>query len=206
MIRAGDAGDRFYLIVSGEVEVLSPNPAETGGVLATLGPGAYFGEIALLRDVPRIATVRARTDLALFSLDRDALKSLLSANPGLRLQLEDVIQARESEARAIAGVAAPSDITNKAVVATLEVDCPLGGTKLVALNESRRQSAATRRTISSSTMKRFRAFTPVSNGLPAALTKFGIARARMARSWAVSGSRSRRNSVTGTNCRSEISR
>jgi CRP-like cAMP-binding protein len=87
----------------------------------------------LLRDVPRTATVRARTELDAFSLDRDALATLLAANPWLRLQLEDVIEARETEIRALVGVAA---VRNGAAVATLAVRSPLGGTKLLPLSEA----------------------------------------------------------------------
>ncbi|MFC4140505.1 MULTISPECIES: MFS transporter [unclassified Microbacterium] len=59
----GDIGDRYYLIESGEAEVLGD-----GRVVATLGPGEGFGEIALLRRTVRTATVRARTDLRLRAL------------------------------------------------------------------------------------------------------------------------------------------
>ena len=61
IIRAGDAGDRFYVIESGEVEIEGRR----------FGPGESFGEIALLRDTPRTATVTAATDVVLQSLDRD---------------------------------------------------------------------------------------------------------------------------------------
>ena len=61
VVREGDRGDSFYVIDSGEVEI-------AGG---RHGRGAYFGEIALLRDVPRTATVHAVTKLDLLVLERD---------------------------------------------------------------------------------------------------------------------------------------
>lgn len=66
VISQGEAGDRYYLIVSGAARV-----TRDGCDVAILGPGQGFGEIALLRDVPRTATVRAVDDLELVALSRE---------------------------------------------------------------------------------------------------------------------------------------
>jgi CRP-like cAMP-binding protein len=66
VIRAGDPGDRFYLVDAGSLRV---EPVD--GPSSTLGPGEGFGEIALLRDVPRTASVTAGEDSVLYALGRD---------------------------------------------------------------------------------------------------------------------------------------
>ena len=71
VVRAGDTGDRFYIVDSGELEI-------TNGADARAHRGDFFGEIALLRDVPRTATVRAVSASELFALDRDDFLAALT--------------------------------------------------------------------------------------------------------------------------------
>jgi len=66
LVRQGDPGDGFYVITDGRAEVLGD-----GALVGALGPGDSFGEIALLHDVPRTASIRAATDVTVFELERD---------------------------------------------------------------------------------------------------------------------------------------
>ena len=89
IIRVGDHGDRFYVVSSGEVEVVVD-----GRPPKREGEGTYFGEIALLRDVPRTATVRAATDVELYALDRDDFLPAVTGHAGSAQAAEAVIGAR----------------------------------------------------------------------------------------------------------------
>ena len=87
--RQGEVGDRFYLVDEGEMDVLID-----GEVISSLGPGDHFGEIALLRDVPRTATVTARSNASLLALERDEFVSAVSGHPASREAADAVVAAR----------------------------------------------------------------------------------------------------------------
>jgi CRP-like cAMP-binding protein len=71
VVRQGEVGDAFYAIGAGRVDIV-----RDGEVVNSLGPGAHFGEVALLRDAPRNATVAARTPLRVFRLEREGFDAL----------------------------------------------------------------------------------------------------------------------------------
>jgi hypothetical protein len=91
IVREGDAGDRFYIVVEGEIEV-----SQHDRPVSELVAGGYFGEIALLRDVPRTATVTARSDAVLYALDRDDFLAAVTGHPQSAEAAETVMSARLS--------------------------------------------------------------------------------------------------------------
>src|SRR5262249_35299940 len=90
VIQKGDPGDRFYIVGEGEVEI-------EGNVF---GPGSSFGEIALLRDVPRTATVTARTDVLLHALEREEFLAAVTQHEPSSAAADAVIAQRLGELRA----------------------------------------------------------------------------------------------------------
>jgi CRP-like cAMP-binding protein len=94
----GDTGYSLFMILSGQVEVLKLLETERRAV-RTLGPGEYFGEMALLDRHPRSATTRALTPLDLLTLPGSDFAALAESLTALRSELEEIAHDRaESDA------------------------------------------------------------------------------------------------------------
>jgi MFS family permease len=89
LIRQGDVGDRFYVLAEGRVRI-----ERDGVLLRENGPGDYFGEIALLRDVLRTATVTALTPLRVIAIERDRFLEAVTGHSQSRQHAEAVVAAR----------------------------------------------------------------------------------------------------------------
>ena len=92
--REGDRGDWLYIIVDGELEVHRHVPDQGDLLQRRLGPGECFGEIALVTNHPRTATVRSRTAADVIAIDRDAFRALFTTLPPLRSFVEQLITSR----------------------------------------------------------------------------------------------------------------
>jgi CRP-like cAMP-binding protein len=99
IIKQGDPGDAFYMILSGKVSVWK----QTGTIfkkntrLAELGPGEFFGEMALVADAPRNASVIAGSDCELYVLYRQDFKKIMLSNIAIAAALQDTLKERQED-------------------------------------------------------------------------------------------------------------
>jgi MFS family permease len=94
VVRAGEHGDRLYIVKSGELEVIAYGERAQSVVVNTLTAMDYFGEIALLRGELRTATVRSRGRVELYSLNRSDFHDLLRSSAELRQAVMETSEAR----------------------------------------------------------------------------------------------------------------
>jgi CRP-like cAMP-binding protein len=104
LMRQGDRGDAFYIVREGQVDVLARENGRSRR-LSVLGPGEYFGEIALLRNQPRMATVRGKTEGSVWRLERQDFRDLLGRYLDLDAQLIGIADARVPRGHSVAGAA-----------------------------------------------------------------------------------------------------
>jgi ATP-binding cassette subfamily B protein len=92
----GEPGEMLYVIVRGQVDVHRRDADGAERHVTVLEPGDFFGEIALLEEVRRTATVRARSPCLLLALERGDFRELLAEAPRLRRVFEDAARARRA--------------------------------------------------------------------------------------------------------------
>ena len=93
VVREGEPGERFYVIAEGRFEV-----SNSRGVYPPLGEGDVFGEIALLRDIPRTATVTARSDGLLYALDRESFLAAVAGHRFASRSADSMVNERSERA------------------------------------------------------------------------------------------------------------
>jgi NADH dehydrogenase len=94
IVSQGEIGDRFYIVEKGRVEVVRASNGGPEVRLATLGPGEYFGEVALLRDLARTATVRALEPTDVISLGRGDFAAFAQNLSLLKSSFEETLSRR----------------------------------------------------------------------------------------------------------------
>jgi CRP-like cAMP-binding protein len=95
-VRQGDPGDSFYIIKSGRVDVIvEKSPGETA-VVATLGPGNFFGEMSLLTGAVRTASIHVKEDAACIVIDKESFGITLANNPSIAESLSHILTERQA--------------------------------------------------------------------------------------------------------------
>ena len=94
IVSEGDVADRFYIIARGEVEVTRRSPEGDEIQLATLGPGQFFGEVGILAETRRMATVRAIDDGELLALNWQEFQQALEQSDSARRGFSEIVQER----------------------------------------------------------------------------------------------------------------
>lgn len=94
IVREGEYGDSLYLIVEGNVVVEGTDPRSRKVTLATLGPGDFFGEVAVLTGKPRTATVLAQGPVTVIEISKEVLTGIFQRHPEVLAVLEKSYQDR----------------------------------------------------------------------------------------------------------------
>jgi CRP-like cAMP-binding protein len=97
IVRQGAPADKFFIIVDGEVDVLrEESPGQAAKKVASLKPGQFFGEMALLTGEKRAATVVAATDVDLFTLDKTGFHDVMVGNPAIAVDISTILSERRA--------------------------------------------------------------------------------------------------------------
>jgi CRP-like cAMP-binding protein len=105
LIREGEGGDRYLIVASGLVDV-----SQDGDWLRLLGPGSGVGEISLLRDTPRTATVRAVGPVTAYALGREPFLLAVTGHSRVRTLADDIVEEHLGRPKP-PGAAPPQTVT-----------------------------------------------------------------------------------------------
>jgi CRP-like cAMP-binding protein len=94
VVREGERGDAMFVIAQGELDVVRDLGSDHPRTVATMGPGTFFGEVGLVAEVPRLASVVARGDCELLEVTREMLRGLGERFPGLPALVERFFKER----------------------------------------------------------------------------------------------------------------
>jgi CRP-like cAMP-binding protein len=95
-VRQGDAGDSFYIIKSGRVDVIVEKSALETAVVATLGAGNFFGEMSLLTGAVRTASIHVKEDAEFIVIDKENFGTTLVNNPSIAETLSQILSERQA--------------------------------------------------------------------------------------------------------------
>lgn len=102
VVRQGAPADKFFIIAEGSVEVLRDQDGQVHKV-ADLGAGQFFGEMAVLRDLPRTATVRATAPTTLLAMPGDVFRSLVAQSLATTADFDELMRRRFAELNELGG-------------------------------------------------------------------------------------------------------
>lgn len=127
ILMQGDEGDALYLLANGQVKVVLIGEDGREVILSVMGPGSFFGEMALLDHEPRSAHVVAMEDATLLQLRRDDFQARLRASPDVALALLRELSRRLRRADDTIGSLALRDVNGRIAHLLLELAADEGG-------------------------------------------------------------------------------
>lgn len=141
IIGAGDPTDSLYIVISGRLKVLMSDEQGREVILAILGAGEFFGEMGLLDDSPRSASVLTLEPCELLSISKSDFKRCLAENSDLSLMVMRGLVRRLREADQKIGSLALMDVYGRVARLLLEMAEDVGGEKMVVKKLSKQDIA-----------------------------------------------------------------
>lgn len=118
VVKQNEPGDCMYIVAHGYCSVMVTTLTAKDLNVATLGPGDFFGEMSLLTGDPRSATVMAKTDAALYRIEKQDMLKLLETNPAISTTLSEALARRLTERQTVIDTAKTDEASTKPPTAT----------------------------------------------------------------------------------------